>query len=67
LKVLKKAGLPSISQINADYYLKELPELRKYIKGEIICQQITRIRNKIAIAYFYHAYTLAKDNPNIFL
>jgi hypothetical protein len=56
-----------MSQVNADYFLKGLPGLRKCIEGEIICQQITRTRSRIAMAHFYHAYTLAKDNPVMFL
>ena len=67
LEVPEKAGLPSMSQVNADYFLKGLPGLRKCIEGEIICQQITRTRSRIAMAHFYHAYTLAKDNPVMFL
>jgi hypothetical protein len=67
LEVPEKAGLPLMSQVNADYFLKGLPGLRKCIEGEIICQQITRTRSRITIAHFYHAYTLAKDNPVIFL
>jgi hypothetical protein len=37
LEVPEKAGLPSMSQVNADYFLKGLPGLRKCIEGEIIC------------------------------
>ena len=59
LEVPEKAGLPSMSQVNADYFLKGLPGLRKCIQGEIICQQITRTSSRIAMAHFYHAYTLA--------
>jgi len=37
------------------------------IESSTFCEQNFRIRRRIALAHFYHAYTLAQDHPEIFL
>jgi hypothetical protein len=58
----------SVSQItDVSHFLRLVLDLGLAIESSIFGEQNSRIRKRIALAHFYHAYTLAQDNPEIFL
>lgn len=48
-------------------FLRLVLDLGLAIESSIFGEQNSRIRKRIALAHFYHAYTLAQDNSSIFL
>lgn len=61
-------GFPDMIEINdgSDFILM-LPKLALAIECNIFGEQDHKIRKRIALAHFYHVYTLAQDNPQLFL
>ncbi|OCK75373.1 hypothetical protein K432DRAFT_308682 [Lepidopterella palustris CBS 459.81] len=58
----------NVSQItDVSHFLRLVLDLGLAIESSIFGEQTSRIRKRIALAHFYHAYTLAQDNPEIFL
>lgn len=67
-------ALPNIYQFSnmshitdVSYFLRLVLDLGLAIESSIFGEQNSRIKKRIALAHFYHAYTLAQDNPEIFL
>ena len=57
-----------VSQLtDVPYFLRLVVDLGLVIESSIFGEQNSRIKKRIALAHFYHAYTLAQDNPAIFL
>ncbi|KAK6079332.1 hypothetical protein SCUP515_03992 [Seiridium cupressi] len=48
-------------------FLRLITNLGLAIESSIFGEQNSRIRKRIALAHFYHAYTLAQNNPELFL
>ncbi|CAI6099305.1 unnamed protein product [Clonostachys chloroleuca] len=58
----------SLSQITSmSRFLQLVVDLGAAIEGSIFGEQTSRIRKRIALAHFYRAYSLAQDNPGVFL
>jgi hypothetical protein len=58
----------NVSQItNVSHFLRLVLDLGLAIESSIFGEQNSRIKKRIALAHFYHAYALAQDNPEIFL
>lgn len=58
----------NVSQItDASHFLRLVLDLRLAIESSMFGEQNSRIKKRIALAHFYHAYTLAQDNSEIFL
>ncbi|KAL8781975.1 MAG: hypothetical protein Q9213_005759 [Squamulea squamosa] len=52
---------------NVSQFLQLVLDLGLAIESSIFGEQNSRIRKRIALAHFYHAYTLAQDNSKTFL
>ncbi|KAL8727822.1 MAG: hypothetical protein Q9166_005814 [cf. Caloplaca sp. 2 TL-2023] len=52
---------------NVSQFLRLVLDLGLAIESSIFGEQNSRIRKRIALAHFYHAYTLAQDNSKTFL
>jgi hypothetical protein len=48
-------------------FLRLLPKLALAIQCNVFGEQNHKIKKRIALAHFYHAYTLAQENPQKFL
>ncbi|KAK3329971.1 hypothetical protein B0H66DRAFT_527339 [Apodospora peruviana] len=48
-------------------FMRLLLNLGLAIESGVFGEQNSRLRKRIALAHFYHAYTLAQDNPELFL
>ena len=48
-------------------FLKSLSGLTRVIECNILGELFHQLRKRIAFAHFYHAYTLAQENPRTFL
>jgi len=66
--------LPNISQFSnasqitdVPHFLRLVMDLGLAIESSIFGEQNSRIKKRIALAHFYHAYTLAQDHPETFL
>ena len=66
--------LPRISRFpstpkltDGPHFLQLVTNLGLAIESSMFGEQSSRIRKRIALAHFYHAYTLAQDNPKVFL
>jgi hypothetical protein len=58
----------SLSQITSmSRFLQLVVDLGAAIECSIFGEQTSRIRKRIALAHFYRAYSLAQDNPDVFL
>ncbi|KAK3166774.1 hypothetical protein OEA41_009899 [Lepraria neglecta] len=58
----------NVSQITDEsHFLRLVLDLGLAIESSIFGEQNSRIKKRIALAHFYHAYTLAQDNPKTFL
>ena len=58
----------SMSQItDVPHFLQLLLNLGVAIESSIFGEKISRIKKRVALVHFYHAYTLAQDNPKTFL
>ncbi|KAF2690138.1 hypothetical protein K458DRAFT_399516 [Lentithecium fluviatile CBS 122367] len=67
-------ALPNIYQFSnasriadVSHFLRLVMDLGLEIESSIFGEQNSRIRKRIALAHFYHAYALAQDHPEIFL
>ncbi|KAI1826636.1 hypothetical protein F4861DRAFT_545643 [Xylaria intraflava] len=62
-------GFPTMSHVLHDgsAFLRMLPRLAIAIESNIFGEQSHRIKKRIAMAHFYHAYNLAQENPRTFL
>ena len=49
------------------HFMRLVLDLGLAIESSIFGEQTSRIKKRIALAHFYHAYTLAQDNSEIFL
>ena len=57
-----------VSQVtDVSHFLQLVLNLGLTIESSIFGEQYSRIEKRIALAHFYHAYTLAQDNSNLFL
>lgn len=58
----------SASQItDVSHFLQSVLDLGMAIESSIFGEQNSRIKKRTALAHFYHSYTLAQENPKIFL
>ncbi|KAI0387435.1 hypothetical protein F5Y04DRAFT_286582 [Hypomontagnella monticulosa] len=58
----------NVSQItDVSHFLRLVLDLGLAIESSSFGEQTSRIRKRIALAHFYHAYTLAQSNPDVFL
>ncbi|EPE28834.1 hypothetical protein GLAREA_09955 [Glarea lozoyensis ATCC 20868] len=58
----------SVTQLtDMSYFMRLVVDLGMVIESSIFGEQMSRIRKRIAFAHFYHAYTLAQNNPSVFL
>ena len=48
-------------------FLQLVTNLGLTIESSIFGEQNSRIRKRVALVHFYHAYTLAQDHPEVFL
>ncbi|KAL8738589.1 MAG: hypothetical protein Q9181_000640 [Wetmoreana brouardii] len=61
-------GFPAMTEISdGSQFVQMLPKLAVAIESNIFGEQDHRIRKRIALAHFYHVYTLAQENPQTFL
>ncbi|KAH6659145.1 hypothetical protein BKA67DRAFT_685727 [Truncatella angustata] len=61
-------SFPGMSHIrDGSGFLRMLPKLALAIECNIFGEQNHKIKKRIAMAHFYHAYTLAQENPQTFL
>ncbi|KAI0124101.1 hypothetical protein BJ170DRAFT_712013 [Xylariales sp. AK1849] len=61
-------SFPGMSHIrDGSGFLRMLPKLALAIECNIFGEQNHKIKKRIAMAHFYHAYTLAQENPRTFL
>ncbi len=61
-------GFPAMTEISdGSDFVRMLPKLALAIECNIFGEQDHKIRKRIALAHFYHVYTLAQDNPQVFL
>lgn len=51
---------------NGDAFLRMLPRLATAIELSVFGEQEQRIRKRIALAHFYHAYSQAQERPQLF-
>ncbi len=58
----------SVTQLtDMSHFMRLVVDLGLVIESSLFGEQMSRIRKRIALAHFYHAYTLAQDNPAVFL
>lgn len=61
-------GFPTVTEIkDGSNFVQMLPKLALVIECNVFGEQDHKIRKRIALAHFYHVYTLAQDNPQMFL
>lgn len=69
-----QSALPNIYQFSsvlqttdASHFLRLVLNLGMTIESNFFGEQNCRVKKRIALAHFYHAYTLAQNNPLVFL
>ncbi|KAH6635856.1 hypothetical protein F5144DRAFT_487778 [Chaetomium tenue] len=70
----RQNALPTISQFSNMSQMADASHFRQLVQGlgvaiesSIFGEQNSRIRKRIALAHFYHAYALAQEYPTLFL
>ena len=59
---------PAMTEISdGSEFVRMLPKLALAIECSTFGEQDHKIRKRIALAHFYHVYTLAQNNPQVFL
>jgi hypothetical protein len=68
IELPKISHFPSASKMtDGPHFLQLVINLGLAIESSIFVEQNSRIRKRIAMAHFYHAYTIAQENPEVFL
>jgi hypothetical protein len=58
----------SVTQLtDMSHFMRLVVDLGLVIESSLSGDQMSLIRKRIAFAHFYNAYTLAQDNPSVFL
>lgn len=68
IELPKLSHFPKVTKpADGHHFLQLVIDLGLTIEDSIFVEQNARIRKRIAMAHFYHAYTLAQENPKVFL
>lgn len=63
--IFQFSNTPRITDVS--HFRRVVVDLGLAIESSIFGEQNSRIKKRIALAHFYHAYTLAQDHPETFL